>query len=64
MAGAVRLPVGGALVALGPDQVVGLLVEQAVERVLDGPPDQLPQVALQGLLVQCYDWLGHGLTPV
>ena len=64
VAGAVRLAPRGALVALGAGQVVGLLLEQAVERVLHGFPDELAQVGLQALLVQCYDGLGHGLPPV
>lgn len=63
VAGAVRLASGGPLVALGADEVSGLFLEQAVERVLHGPPDELPQVGLQGLLIQRCDGLGHGLPP-
>ena len=64
VAGAVGLALGGPLVALGADEVAGLLLEQAVQGVLDGSPDELAKVGLQGLLVECYDWLGHGLPPV
>ena len=64
VAGAVRLALGGPLVALGADEVVGLLLEQAVQHLLDGLADELPQVGPQGLLVQCYDGLGHGLRPI
>ena len=64
MAGAVRLAVGGPLVALRADQVVGLLVQEAVEHLLDGPPDELAQVGPQRLLVQRYNGIGHGLPPI
>ena len=55
MAGPVGLAVGGPLVALGADEVTGLLLEEAVQRVLDGPPDELAKVGLQGLLVERYN---------
>ena len=64
MAGAARLPLGGAPVAPGPDKVVGLRLEQAVQRVLDGLPDQLAKIGPRALLVQCYDWFGHGRPPI
>ncbi|MRX79087.1 hypothetical protein GJE22_00440 [Enorma sp. HF-1365] len=60
---AIGLAVGGALVSLGADEVARLLLEQAVQHLLDGLADELPQVGPQGLLVQCYDGLGHGLLP-
>ena len=44
MAGALRLPIGGAPVALGPDKVVGLRLEKAVQCVDDRLPDQLAQI--------------------
>ena len=49
MAVAVRLSLGGALVALGPDHVVGLRLEQAVQRVLDRL-DLIVQIGLKALL--------------
>ena len=61
---AARLPLGRPLVVPRAGQVAGPLLEQAVQGVLDGPSDELAQVGLQGLLVQCYDGLGHGLPPV
>ena len=44
MAGAVRPAISRPLVALRADQVVGLLVQEDVEHLLDGPPDELAQV--------------------
>ena len=64
MAGAVRLPLGGALVALGPDKVVGLRLQQAVQRVLDGLSDQLAKIGPKALFIQCYDGFGHGQPPI
>ena len=61
--GAVGLAVGGPLVALRPDEVVGLLVQQSVQHLLDGPPDELAKVGLQRLLVQRCNGIGHGLPP-
>lgn len=55
MAGAIRLPLSGALVAPGPDQVVRLRLQKAVQRILDGPPDQLAQIGPEGFLVRCCD---------
>ncbi len=64
VAGAVSLPLGGALVALGPDKVVGLRLEQAVQGVLDRLPDQFAQIGLKALFIQCYDGFGHGQPPI
>ncbi len=61
--GAVGLAVGGAPVALGAHEVSGLLLEEAVQRVLDGPPDELAEIGPQGFLVQRYNGIGHGLPP-
>lgn len=60
MAGAVSLPLGGAPVAPGADELVGLRLEQAVQRVLDGLPDRFAKIGPEALLVQCYDGFGHG----
>lgn len=51
MAGAVRLAVCRALVAPGADQVVRLLREQRVKRVLDGFSYEFGQVGLYRALV-------------
>lgn len=64
VAGAVSLPPSGALAALGPDQLVGLRLEQAVQSVLDRLPDQLAQIGPEALLVQRYDGFGHGRPPI
>lgn len=58
------LAVGGAPLALGAHQVARLLFQQAVQSVLGGPPHKLAQIGLQALLVQCYDGLGRGLSPI
>ncbi len=64
MAGAVRLPLGVTPVALGPDKVVGLRLEQADQGVLDRLPDQLAQVGPEALFIQCYDRFGYGRPPI
>lgn len=64
MAGAVRIAISRPLVALRADQVVGPLVQEAVEHLLDGPPDELAQVGPQRLLVQRHNGIGHGLPPI
>lgn len=64
MAGAVRLPLGGAPVAPGPDELVGLRLERAVQRVLDGLSGQLAKIGPKALLVRCCDGFGHGRTPI
>ena len=60
VAGAVSLPLGGAPVALGPDEVVGLRLEQAVQGVLDRLPGQFAQIGPEALFIQCYDGFWHG----
>ena len=52
MAGAVRLPLGGAPVALGADELVSLRLQQAVQRVLDGLSDQLAKIGPKALFTQ------------
>ena len=64
MAGAVRLPLGGAPVALGADELVSLRLQQAVQRVLDGLSDQLAKIGPRALLIQCCDGFGHGQPPI
>ena len=61
---AVGLAACGAPVALRADEVVRLLLERTVQHLLDGLADELLQVGSRGLLVQCYDGLGHGLPPI
>ena len=51
VAAAVGLPARRPLVALGPDELGRLLVEQCVERLLDGLPHQILYVVAQRLLV-------------
>ena len=51
VAAAVGLPARRPLVALGPDELGRLLVEQSVERLFDGPPHQILYVVAQRLLV-------------
>lgn len=51
VAAAVGLPACRPLVALGPDELGRLLVEQCVERLLDGLPHQILYVVAQRLLV-------------
>ena len=60
VAGAVRLPACRPLVAAGLDEVVGLLLEKRVDGVLDCSSDELPELAAHGILVECYDGVGHG----
>ena len=52
VAAAIRLPLVGALVAPCVHQLVGLLVEQRVDGLLDGAQHQLPDVSLYGLVVE------------
>ena len=52
VAAAVGLALVGSLVAPGVHELVGLLVEQRVDGLLDGGEHQLPDVALYGLLVE------------
>lgn len=58
----VRLAIGRALVSVGFDQVVGLLFEKRVQGVFYGSPDELLEFVAYGLLVECYDWFGHGFA--
>lgn len=51
VAAAVGLPARRPLVAVGPDELGCLLVEQRVERLLDGLPHQILYVLAQRLLV-------------
>ena len=52
------------LVGLGVhDRAHGVLGEHLVDGLLDGFPDQLAQFVFHGLLVERYDWVGHGLPP-
>lgn len=51
MAAAVGLPARRPLVAPSPDELGRLLVEQRVERLLDGLPHQILYVLAQRLLV-------------
>ena len=62
MTGAVGLATGRAPVSVGLYQVVGLLFEKRVQRVLDRSPDELLELVAHGLLVECYDGFGHGLA--
>lgn len=64
VAAAVCLPARRPLVAPGPDELGRLLVEQRVERLLDGPPHQILYVLAQRLLVDCYDVRRHGPCPL
>ena len=64
MAGAVRLPLGGALVAPGAGELVSLRLQQAVQRVLDGLSDQLAKIGPKALFIRCYDGFGHGQPPI
>ena len=64
VAGPIGLAPRGALVALRADEVARLLIQKAVQGVLDRLSHQLAQIGLQALLVQCYDWLGHGSPPI
>src|SRR5699024_9073177 len=64
VAGPIDLAPRGALVALRADEVARLLIQKAVQGVLDRLSHQLAQIGLQVLLVQCYDWLGHGSPPI
>jgi len=52
VAGAVRLSLRRALVALGADQVVGLLLEKPVQGVFHSLAHELAQLALYGILVE------------
>lgn len=64
MAAAVGLPARRPLVAPGPDEPGRLLVEQRVERLLDGLPHQILHVVAQRLLVDRYDVRRRGLCPL
>ena len=48
---AVDLPSDGPPAAPDPSELRGLLIEQRVQALLDGPPDQIPDVVAQRLLV-------------
>ena len=60
MAGAIRLAIRRALVAVGLHEVVGLLLEKRVDRVLDRSSGKLPEFLAPGVLVECYDGVRHG----
>ena len=63
MAGSVSGALVGALVGPGADEPVGALTRHRVDGLLGGFPDQLAQFIFHGLLVEWYDWVGHGLPP-
>ena len=63
VAAAVCPPACRPLVAPGPYELGRLLVEQRVERLLDGLPHQILYVLAQRLLVDCYDVRRHGPCP-
>lgn len=56
----VRLVVCRALVAVDPDEIVGLLLEKGVQGVFDRLADKRFELAAHGGLVECYDEIGHG----
>lgn len=60
VARAVGLALRRALVALGSDEVVALFGQEGVQGVLDGSPHEFRQIALYGVVANCYDGCGHG----
>lgn len=63
VAGAVRLAVGGALVAVGPDEVVDLLLEKGARGALGRSSDESSEFAAPCLPGECHDRAGRGLCP-
>lgn len=51
MTGAVRLALGSALAVFGAHELTGILIKEAGERVLGGPPDEFTQVGFRRFLV-------------
>lgn len=64
LAAAVDLPARRPLVALGPDEPGHLLVEQRVERLLDGLPPQILHVLARRLFVGWHDVRRRGPCPL
>lgn len=64
VAAALGLPPRRPLVALGPDELGRLLVDQRVGCLLDGLPHEVLYVVAQRLLVDRYDVRRHGPCPL
>lgn len=61
--GPVRLPLVRALVAPGVHDLVGLLIQEPVERILDGLPDELAEVLPELGSIERYHHVWHGPAP-